>query len=203
MMICKRPVPPDNHLQEAGPSGWSFARGQPLRMIICKRQAPADDQKQQQQKQEKEREKEKEKEKGKEFLRADGRMDQPKVVQEVLADLKKLQNWYCTTSLTHSICIQKVQAVGSLWVVFKWRWFSWQHLPGRSVPLAQGVCASKPNYNVSDTAVINLPPLFFIWKTNLATKIKSLRFSLTIEDQNNLTKKNKCFSVQHPFLCVF
>ena len=25
MIICKRPVPPDDHLQEAGPSGWSFA----------------------------------------------------------------------------------------------------------------------------------------------------------------------------------
>ena len=30
-------------LQEAGPSEWSFARGRPLRMIICKRQAPPDD----------------------------------------------------------------------------------------------------------------------------------------------------------------
>ena len=48
-------------------------------MIICKRPAPADDQKQQQEKEEKE------------FLRADGQMDQPKVVQEVLADLKNKQ----------------------------------------------------------------------------------------------------------------
>ena len=29
MIICKRPVPPDNNLQKARPSGWSFARGQP------------------------------------------------------------------------------------------------------------------------------------------------------------------------------
>ena len=27
MIICKRPVHPDDHLQKAGPSGWSFARG--------------------------------------------------------------------------------------------------------------------------------------------------------------------------------
>ena len=43
----------DDHLQEAGPPGWSFAwgqplrmiicKGQPLRMIICKRPAPLDD----------------------------------------------------------------------------------------------------------------------------------------------------------------
>ena len=25
MIICKRPAPPNDHLQEAGPSGWSFA----------------------------------------------------------------------------------------------------------------------------------------------------------------------------------
>ena len=36
-------VPPDNHLQKAGTSGWSFANGQPLRMIICKRPVPSDD----------------------------------------------------------------------------------------------------------------------------------------------------------------
>ena len=37
MIICKRPAPPDDHLQKASlsVSGWSFARGQPLRMIIC------------------------------------------------------------------------------------------------------------------------------------------------------------------------
>ena len=33
----------DDHLQEAGPSGWSFARGWPLQMIICKRPASPDD----------------------------------------------------------------------------------------------------------------------------------------------------------------
>ena len=29
-IICKRPVPPDDHLQEARSSGWSFTRGQIL-----------------------------------------------------------------------------------------------------------------------------------------------------------------------------
>ena len=42
MIICKRPVPPDDHLQEASPSVSSFARGQPLRMTICKRPVPPD-----------------------------------------------------------------------------------------------------------------------------------------------------------------
>ena len=32
----------DNHLQEAGSTGLSFARGQPIRMIICKRPDPPD-----------------------------------------------------------------------------------------------------------------------------------------------------------------
>ena len=35
LIICKWPVPQDDHLQEAGSSRWSFARGQILRMIIC------------------------------------------------------------------------------------------------------------------------------------------------------------------------
>ena len=43
MIICKRPVPQDHHLQEAGPSGWPFARGRSLLIIICKRPAPRDD----------------------------------------------------------------------------------------------------------------------------------------------------------------
>ena len=64
MIICKRPVPPDHDLQEAGPlrmiiykssappddhlqevgsSGWPFAKGLSLRMIICKSLAPPDD----------------------------------------------------------------------------------------------------------------------------------------------------------------
>ena len=34
MIICKRPVPPDDHMQEARSSKWSFERGQI--MIICK-----------------------------------------------------------------------------------------------------------------------------------------------------------------------
>ena len=53
MIICKRPDPSDDHLQESGPpsdhlqkagsSRRSFAKGQILRMIICKRSAPPDD----------------------------------------------------------------------------------------------------------------------------------------------------------------
>ena len=34
MIICKRTVPPDDHLQKAVPSRWSFARGRPIQMII-------------------------------------------------------------------------------------------------------------------------------------------------------------------------
>ena len=37
IIICKWPVPPNYHLQEACPSWWSFARGRLLRMIIWKR----------------------------------------------------------------------------------------------------------------------------------------------------------------------
>ena len=40
-MIFKRPVPPDDHLQEAGPFRWSFARGKSLRKIICRTPAPS------------------------------------------------------------------------------------------------------------------------------------------------------------------
>ena len=43
MTICKRLVPPDDHLQEARSSEWSFARGWILRMIICKQLVPPDD----------------------------------------------------------------------------------------------------------------------------------------------------------------
>ena len=42
MIICKRPNPPDDHLQEASSSRWSFARGWSIRMNICKRQVPPD-----------------------------------------------------------------------------------------------------------------------------------------------------------------
>ena len=35
MIICKRPAPQVDHLQEAGHSEWSFARDWPLWMIIC------------------------------------------------------------------------------------------------------------------------------------------------------------------------
>ena len=43
MIICKRPAPQVDHLQEAGHSEWSFARDWPLRMIIYKRPSPLDD----------------------------------------------------------------------------------------------------------------------------------------------------------------
>ena len=43
MIICKRSGSRDDHLQEAGSSGWSFAKGQPLWTIICKRPASPDD----------------------------------------------------------------------------------------------------------------------------------------------------------------
>ena len=43
MIICKRPDPPDDHLQEAGSSGWSFERDWILQMIICERPDPPDD----------------------------------------------------------------------------------------------------------------------------------------------------------------
>ena len=43
MTIRKRPVLLDHNLQEAGPSGWLFARGWSLWIIICKRLAPPDD----------------------------------------------------------------------------------------------------------------------------------------------------------------
>ena len=36
LIICKRLVHPYDHLQEAGPSWWLFARGQSILMIICK-----------------------------------------------------------------------------------------------------------------------------------------------------------------------
>ena len=37
MIICKRPVHPDDNLQGAGLSRWSFARGRSIQMIIRKR----------------------------------------------------------------------------------------------------------------------------------------------------------------------
>ena len=42
IIIFKRLAPLDDHLQEAGPSGWSFARVRPLQMTICKRPVPPD-----------------------------------------------------------------------------------------------------------------------------------------------------------------
>ena len=68
MIICKRPAPPDDHLQEAGNNN---------------------NDKEEEKKKEEEEEKE---EKEKKFLRTGSRMDQSKVVQEVLADLKSEQN---------------------------------------------------------------------------------------------------------------
>ena len=43
VFICKRPVRPDDHLQEAGPSRLSFARGRSNQIIICKRPVHPDD----------------------------------------------------------------------------------------------------------------------------------------------------------------
>ena len=37
MTICTRPVIPNDHLQKASPSGWSFAKGWSIWVIICKR----------------------------------------------------------------------------------------------------------------------------------------------------------------------
>ena len=65
MIICKRPAPPDDHLQEAGNNNND---------------------------KEEEKKKEEEEEKEKKILRTGSRADQSKVVQEVLADLKSEQN---------------------------------------------------------------------------------------------------------------
>ena len=43
MIICKRHVDHDDHLQEASWSGWSYARGRSIMMIICKRPVDQDD----------------------------------------------------------------------------------------------------------------------------------------------------------------
>ena len=51
MIICKRPDPPNDHLQEARSSRWSFARGQIPRMIFCNRPDPPVDHLQDQQQQ--------------------------------------------------------------------------------------------------------------------------------------------------------
>ena len=51
MVFCKRLVPPYDHLQEAGSSIWSFARGRIPCMIFCKRPDPPDDHLQQRQRQ--------------------------------------------------------------------------------------------------------------------------------------------------------
>ena len=71
MIICKRPAPPDDHLQEAGNNN---------------------NDKEEEKKKEEEEEKEEKEEKEKKFLRTGSRADQSKVVQEVLADLKSEQN---------------------------------------------------------------------------------------------------------------
>ena len=84
MIICKRPVLPDDHLQEAGHSGESFARGRFLRMINNNNN---NNNNMEGKEEEEEKEKEEE-EKEKKFLQTGGHMG--KVVQEVLADLKKI-----------------------------------------------------------------------------------------------------------------
>ena len=43
MIICEMSVHQDDHLREAGPSGWSFERGRSIRMIIWKRWFHPDD----------------------------------------------------------------------------------------------------------------------------------------------------------------
>ena len=43
MIFWKRLLHPDDHLQKASPTWWSFARGQSILMIICKRPIHPDD----------------------------------------------------------------------------------------------------------------------------------------------------------------
>ena len=43
MIICKRPVPSDDHFQEAELFGWSFSTGRSLGMISCEGPVPSDD----------------------------------------------------------------------------------------------------------------------------------------------------------------
>ena len=43
MTIWKRPAHPGDHLQNPSQSGWPFAKGQAIGMIICKRLAHPDD----------------------------------------------------------------------------------------------------------------------------------------------------------------
>ena len=43
MINRKRLAHPDDHMQQAGKSRWSFAKGQPIRMINCKRLVDPDD----------------------------------------------------------------------------------------------------------------------------------------------------------------
>ena len=43
IIICKRPVYPDDLLEETTPSWWSFTKGQSILMIICKRPVHPDD----------------------------------------------------------------------------------------------------------------------------------------------------------------
>ena len=88
MIICKSPAPPDDYLQEAGPSGWSFARGRSLGMIIFKEPVPQNDKRHNNNNNKEEKEKEEggeeekvkeekeEKEKERKFLRAATRTNQ-------------------------------------------------------------------------------------------------------------------------------
>ena len=88
MIICKWLGPPDDHLQEARSSGWSFARSRILWMIIYKWPDPPDDHLGWQGWRGW-RDRRRRRRKRRRRKNSCTRTDQPKVVQEVLADLKK------------------------------------------------------------------------------------------------------------------
>ena len=62
MIICKRLAPPNDHLQYAGPSRWSFAGGRPLRMINNNKKDNNDNNNKEEKEEEEEEEKEEEEE---------------------------------------------------------------------------------------------------------------------------------------------
>ena len=43
MIICKRLIHQDDHLQKAGPSRWSFVKRRLIKMVTCKRLVHLDD----------------------------------------------------------------------------------------------------------------------------------------------------------------
>ena len=88
-------------------------------------------------------------------------MDQPKVVQEVLADLKNCRIGTALHPLLIAFVFKKFKLLAPSGLFSNEDGFH-DNISLVGVFLLRRVCASKPNYNVSDTAVINLPPLFFI-----------------------------------------